>query len=76
MAYVLIGKYVGHLGDLVMEFRPFLGGVLHELASLRLLGNDKECAYLGKFPSLKIVEIAACQKLRPVQYFMVVSLLT
>ena len=57
-----------------MELRPFLRVVLHELAALRLLRDDKVGAYLGELPSLEVAEIAPCQELRILRHVVVVGL--
>ena len=57
-----------------MELRPLLRVVLHELAALRLLRDDKAGAYLGELPSLEVAEIAPRQELRIFRHVMVVGL--
>ena len=74
VADVPFGKNVVHLGYFGMELHPFLGVVLHELAMLHFLCDNEAGAYLRKFPSFKIVEIAPGQELRTVRHFMVVGL--
>ena len=74
VADVLLAQDVLRLAYLGMELRPHLRVVLHELAALRLLGDDKVCAYLGELPSLKVAEIAPRQELRILRHVVVVGL--
>ena len=57
-----------------MEIKPFLRVVLNELASLSLLCYYKVCAYLGKFPSLEVSEIASGKKFRILRHIVTVGL--
>ena len=57
-----------------MEIKPFLRVVLNELASLSLLRYYKVCAYLGKFPSLEVSEIASGKKFRILRHIVTVGL--
>ena len=57
-----------------MEVEPSLRVILDELASLSLLSEDKKSPYLCELPSLKVSEIASCQKLRIVLYVMMICL--
>ena len=72
---VLLLEDVAHLGNLGMEVQPFLRVVLHELAALHLLREDKVGTYLRKFSSLKVTEVAFGQELRILRHLMVVGLL-
>ena len=74
MADVFLVQDVLRLAYLGMELRPHLRVVLHELAALRLLSNDKVGAYFGELPSLKVSEIAPRQELRILRHVVVVGL--
>ena len=74
VADVLLAQDVLRLAYLGMELRPYLRVVLHELAALRLLGDDKVRAYFGELPSLKVAEIAPRQELRILRHVVVVGL--
>ena len=74
VADVLLAQDVLRLAYLGMELRPHLRVVLHELAALRLLGDDKVGAYFGELPSLKVAEIAPRQELRILRHVVVVGL--
>lgn len=75
MPDVLLLQDVGHLTDLGVEVLPFLRVVLHELAVLRLLRDNKVGAYLRELPSLEVTEIAPVQELRVFRHVVVVGLL-
>ena len=57
-----------------MEIKPSFRVILDKLVSLSLLSEDKKSPYLCEFPSLKVSEIAPCQKLRIVRHVMVICL--
>ncbi len=75
VADTFLGQDVVDLGDFRVEVKPFLRVVLHELASLSLLGYDKVGVYLGKFSSLKVFEVASCKKLGILRHTVMVGLL-
>ena len=72
---VLLLEDVAHFGNLGMEVQPLLRVVLHKLATLSFLREDKVGTYLRKFSSLKVAEIAFGQELRILRHLMVVGLL-
>lgn len=74
VADVPFAQDVLRLGHLGMELRPFLRVVLHELAALRLLRDNKIGAYLGELPSLEVAEVAPRQELRILRHVVVVGL--
>ena len=74
VADVPLAQDVLRLGHLGMELRPFLRVVLHELAALRLLRDDKVGAYLGELPSLEVAEVAPRQELRILRHIVMVGL--
>ena len=55
---VLLLEDVAHFGNLGMEVQPLLRVVLHKLATLSFLREDKVGTYLRKFSSLKVTEVA------------------
>ena len=71
---MLLAENVGNLVDLGVEVQPLLRVVLHELAVLCLLRQDKESPYLRKFSSLKVAEVASCQKFRILRHLVVIGL--
>ena len=71
---MLLAENVGNLVDLGMEVQPFFRVVLHELAALCLLRQDKESPYLREFSSLKVAEVASCQKFRILRHLVVIGL--
>ena len=74
VADVPLAQDVLRLGHLGMELRPLLRVVLHELAALRLLRDDKVGAYFGELPSLEVAEVAPRQELRILRHVVVVGL--
>ena len=68
-------KYVVYFGDLRVEIEPFLRVILNELAFLCLLSDNKVCAYLGKFSSLEVFEVASRKELSVLRHIVSVRLL-
>ena len=57
-----------------MEVEPFLGVVLHELSSLRLLCHYKIGGDFSELTAIEVIEIATGQELRIFGYVAVVTL--